>query len=285
MGHYLDFGAHPFAHRALFEQVQAITQVPPLLEPYAEAWLEEAFSSGLGDAERVGAPEGSLVHGRVEVYAEPGATFRPATLVGPTDGRVGRVFVGRGSLVLGAHLYVEEGDLWIGPENRIEPAVGLKGPTILGRGNDVRQGAYFRGRVVIGDGGRYRCELKNVVCCDGVTLPHISYAGDSIFGYKAHFGNGATAANVSLLQRRPFRLTLDGEVYETSVDKLGIVLGDEAELGCNAVAYPGTLVGPGTKVYALTPLRNGVHAGGQVIKFGPGKHGLVESVPLRAHGR
>ena len=50
-------------------------------------------------------------------------------------------------------------------------------------------------------------------------------------------------------------MTVQGRRYQTSLRKMGAILGDNCELGCNTVTMPGALVGRNTLVYPNTTLR------------------------------
>ena len=78
---------------------------------------------------------------------------------------------------------------------------------------------------------------------DGVQAPHFNYVGDSILGNGVHLGAGAILSNFRLDQQ-PIVLRLPDLTVETGLRKFGAILGDRAEVGCNAVLQPGTLLGP-----------------------------------------
>jgi bifunctional N-acetylglucosamine-1-phosphate-uridyltransferase/glucosamine-1-phosphate-acetyltransferase GlmU-like protein len=76
-----------------------------------------------------------------------------------------------------------------------------------------------------------------------VQVPHFSYVGDSILGNGAHFGAGVICSNLRLDQQ-PIVVRVGGVIYETGLRKFGAIVGDRAEVGCNAVLNPGALLGP-----------------------------------------
>lgn len=118
------------------------------------------------------------------------------------------------------------------------------GPAWIGPDTEIRPGAYLRGNVIVGAGcvlGN-SCEFKNCLLMDGVQVPHFSYVGDSILGNGAHLGAGVILSNLRLDQQ-PVTVRLPDEVVDTGLRKFGAILGDKAEVGCNAVLQPGTLMG------------------------------------------
>jgi UDP-N-acetylglucosamine diphosphorylase / glucose-1-phosphate thymidylyltransferase / UDP-N-acetylgalactosamine diphosphorylase / glucosamine-1-phosphate N-acetyltransferase / galactosamine-1-phosphate N-acetyltransferase len=138
-----------------------------------------------------------------------------------------------------------EGSVWIHPSVKLPPYATIIGPVWIGPNTDIRPGAFIRGNVIVGDkcvlGNA--CEFKNCLLMDGVQVPHFSYVGDSILGNHAHFGAGVICSNLRLDQQPIIVRTADA-TYETGLRKFGAIVGDRAEVGCNAVLNPGTVLGP-----------------------------------------
>ena len=138
-----------------------------------------------------------------------------------------------------------EGPLWIHPEAKLPTYATIIGPVYIGARTEVKPGAFIRGNVIVGEGcvlGN-ACEYKNCLLMDGVKTPHYNYVGDSILGNKAHLGAGAICSNLRL-DNREVLVRIGAAVYPTGLRKFGAILGDAAEVGCNAVLNPGTLLGP-----------------------------------------
>ncbi len=141
--------------------------------------------------------------------------------------------------------------VYIGPGTVVEPGVMIKGPAIIGANCQVRAGAYLRENVLVGDRVvvGHTTEVKNSLLFDQAEAPHFAYVGDSVLGWKAHLGAGVKLSNVKV-NRTQVIVTIDGQLYETGLRKFGAILGDQVEIGCNAVLNPGTLVGKRTLGYA-----------------------------------
>ncbi|MDE6373487.1 MAG: UDP-N-acetylglucosamine pyrophosphorylase, partial [Clostridia bacterium] len=133
-------------------------------------------------------------------------------------------------------------------------------PTIIGANTEVPHCAFIRGGALVGEGcvvGN-STELKNVILFDGVQVPHYNYVGDSILGYKAHMGAGAITSNV---KSDKSLVVIHGErPVATGLKKVGAMLGDFAEVGCNSVLNPGTVIGRRTSVYPLSSVRGVIPA-------------------------
>jgi bifunctional N-acetylglucosamine-1-phosphate-uridyltransferase/glucosamine-1-phosphate-acetyltransferase GlmU-like protein len=97
-------------------------------------------------------------------------------------------------------------------------------------------------------------ELKNAVLFDNVQVPHYNYVGDSILGYRAHMGAGSVTSNVKS-DKSPVVIRDPAGFVETGRKKVGAMLGDFAEVGCNSVLNPGTVVGRHTNIYPASSVR------------------------------
>ena len=142
----------------------------------------------------------------------------------------------------GVHL---EGLVYLHPTVKLPHTATIIGPAWIGARTEIRPGAFIRGNVIVGEGcvlGN-ACEFKNCLLMDGVQVPHFSYVGDSILGNGAHLGAGVVCSNLRFDQQ-PVVVKAPEATHETGLKKFGAIIGDRAEVGCNAVLYPGTLLGP-----------------------------------------
>jgi NDP-sugar pyrophosphorylase family protein len=146
-----------------------------------------------------------------------------------------------------------EGPAWIDPSVRFVGAATLIGPVWIGANTEVRPGAYVRGNVIVGEGAVLgnSCEFKNCMLLDRVQVPHFSYVGDSVLGNGSHLGAGVICSNLRLDQR-PITVHAQGTLHRTGLRKFGAILGDQAEVGCNAVLQPGAVLGRRALVMPLT---------------------------------
>ena len=127
---------------------------------------------------------------------------------------------------------------------------------IIGKDVDLRNAAFLRENVIIGDGcvvGN-SCELKNVLMFNKAKAPHFNYLGDTVMGYNSHIGAGVKISNLKLDESN-IVLKLVSEILDTKLRKFGAIVGDNAQVGCNAVLNPGTILGKNVFVYPLTSVR------------------------------
>ncbi len=170
-------------------------------------------------------------------------------------------------LRLGAELPGEEyerrdGNIWIHKTVRVAPTAVISGPAIIGKGTEIRPGAFLRGNVLVGADAVVgnSTELKNVILFDGVQVPHYNYVGDSILGYKSHMGASSLTSNVKS-DKKPVKVHAEDGDIETGLKKFGAMLGDFVEVGCGSVLNPGTVIGSHTNIYPLSGVRGCVDAG------------------------
>lgn len=146
--------------------------------------------------------------------------------------------------------------VWVHQTVTIASTASITGPCIIGANTQVRHCAFIRGSALIGE----NCvvgnsvELKNVILFDNVQVPHFNYVGDSILGYRSHLGGGAVTSNVKS-DKTLVTISHGAERVETGLKKCGAMVGDEVEIGCNAVLNPGTVVGRNSNVYPTSCVR------------------------------
>ena len=162
---------------------------------------------------------------------------------------------------IGKTLSAEEYDspsenVWIAKDAIVFPTAYIGAPCIIGHKTEVRQCAFIRGSALVGD----NCvvgnstELKNVILFDNVQVPHYNYVGDSILGYKSHMGAGSITSNVKS-DKLNVVIKNEGEELVTGRKKIGAMLGDRVEVGCNSVLNPGTVIGRDSNVYPTSCVR------------------------------
>ena len=163
---------------------------------------------------------------------------------------------------LDANIYERKGEnIWVAKSAKVAPTAFLGGPCIIGEHTEVRHCAFIRGSALVGNGcvvGN-SVELKNVIIFDDVQVPHYNYVGDSILGYHSHMGAGSITSNVKA-DKTNVVIKSETDSIETGLKKVGAFLGDYAEIGCNSVLNPGTVIGRNSNVYPLSMVRGVVPA-------------------------
>ena len=157
--------------------------------------------------------------------------------------------------------------VFIGAGTIVEQGAVLKGPAWIGENCHIRSGCYVRENVIAGDGvvmGN-SCEFKNCILFDEAQVPHFSYVGDSILGFRAHLGAGSILSNVKLDHQEIHVSAIDGDIA-TGLRKFGAIVGDRTEIGCNAVINPGSVLGRDCLIYPGANFR-GVLPNASVVKI------------------
>lgn len=162
--------------------------------------------------------------------------------------------------------YIKRGDtVWVHKSARIFDSAYLGKNIIIGPDTEVRQCAFLREDAFVGAGDVIgnSTELKNVIIFDHVEVPHYNYVGDSVLGFHAHMGAGSITSNIKS-DRTEVVIKGNGEYSDihipTGRKKVGAMIGDYVEVGCNSVLNPGTVIGRHTNIYPLSPVRGFVPA-------------------------
>ncbi len=136
--------------------------------------------------------------------------------------------------------------VFIHPEASIGEFVFIEGPCYIGAGVEIRHTAYIRKgswiceNAVVG----HSTEIKNSLLLPGSKAPHFNYVGDSILGFEANLGAGTKLSNVRNDRRNIFARLGNGDYLDTGLWKMGALVGDGSQLGCNVVTNPGSILMP-----------------------------------------
>lgn len=156
-------------------------------------------------------------------------------------------------------------DIWVAKSATVFESAYLHGPLIIDEEAEVRHCAFIRGSAIVGKHSVVgnSTELKNVIIFNNVQVPHYNYVGDSILGYRSHMGAGSITSNVksdkTLVVIKDCYDTKE-EIY-TGIKKIGAMLGDYVEVGCNSVLNPGTVIGKNSNIYPVSRVRGVIPAG------------------------
>ncbi len=147
-------------------------------------------------------------------------------------------------------------NVWIAKDATVFPSAYINGPCIIDHGAEIRQCAFIRGNALIGKKTVVgnSCELKNAILFDNVQVPHFNYVGDSVLGYKSHMGAGSITSNVKS-DKTLVVIKNGNEQIPTLRKKVGAMLGDYVEVGCNSVLNPGTIIGRNSQIYPTSCVR------------------------------
>lgn len=164
-------------------------------------------------------------------------------------------------------MYDEVGNnVWIAKNAIIDSSAKIMGPCIIDCGTEIRNCAFIRGGVIVGKDcviGN-SCELKNCIVFDNCQIPHFNYIGDSIMGYHSHIGAGVIVTNLKS-DNSNVTIKSGDKIINTNLRKIGSIIGNYVEVGCNSTLFPGTIIYPNVIVYPLTRVR-GIIPGSSIVK-------------------
>jgi NDP-sugar pyrophosphorylase family protein len=158
-------------------------------------------------------------------------------------------------------------NVYIGGGTLVENGATIKGPAWIGSNCEIRSGCYIRENVIVGDGvvlGN-SCEFKNCIIFNDAEIPHFNYVGDSVLGHHVHLAAGVILSNVRL-DRKEISIRTESQSIPTGLRKFGAIVGDRAEIGCNTVISPGSIIGRNSLIYPLTHF-GGILAENSILKL------------------
>jgi UDP-N-acetylglucosamine diphosphorylase / glucose-1-phosphate thymidylyltransferase / UDP-N-acetylgalactosamine diphosphorylase / glucosamine-1-phosphate N-acetyltransferase / galactosamine-1-phosphate N-acetyltransferase len=172
-----------------------------------------------------------------------------------------------GATVIMAGALLTGGRIRLGRGVLVESGAFVKSPAIIGDRTEIRQGAYLRGYTLVGA----RCvvghvtEVKHAIFLDDAKAGHFAYLGDSILGANVNLGAGTKMANLRFVKGEVLIKTPEGRM-NSGLAKLGAILGDGVQTGCNSVTNPGTLLGRSSLVLPNATVPSGYHSPHSVIR-------------------
>ena len=257
------FNTSQYAHNSLFDSKGLPWQ--PLSE--LKAYMTDYAYPKLNFPKKSGPLPSTLILHEHTLLEEEGLTIE---LGDATKGKLkvfkdGEQLEGASVIMAGAVLTGEQ--ISIGKGVLIEPGALIKEPTIIGDQSEIRQGAYLRGNCLIGA----RCvvghvtEVKHTIFLDDAKAGHFAYLGDTILGNDVNLGAGTKMANLRFTSGDVQVKTADGSI-STGLKKLGAILGDKTQTGCNSVTNPGTVLGKKSIIMPNTTAPSGLHKERSLIR-------------------
>ncbi len=244
----------------LFRLNEIVWEILPAIEGY----LKQNIESNL---ERL-YKEGPLVKKTIIVHEEK--IIEKGFLIKKEAGKY-KVYIDN-TLIEGAAICFEGAIInspyiYIGKDSYIEPGAMIDGPTFIGDKCQIRHSAYIRGDAIISHGAvvGHTTEVKRAIFLQGAKAGHFAYVGDSILGNDVNLGAGTKLANFKFRGRK-VTISLSGKIYSTGLRKLGAIIGDKTETGCNVVMNPGTLMGPSSFVLPGVSVEGGCYPKGTIIR-------------------
>ncbi len=254
------FDLTEFSHRSLFEKTEFVWDALKKLEGY----IQGVLTPNVAELRK----KGEVLSKTCVLYG--GTLIEHFTLKKDAShqGKLKVVVEGKeltGASIIHAGVSLADDDIFIGKDTMVESGTLIKGPTIIGDHTEVRQGAYIRGNVIVGNHCvvGHTTEIKNSIMVHGSKAGHFAYIGNSILG-EVNLGAGTKLANLKIFDSS-VKIEIAGTWYDTGIRKLGAIIGDGVELGCNTVTSPGTILAKGVVSYPNSSLR-GYYPPGSIVK-------------------
>lgn len=264
------FDLQGFQHRDIFDEDAPVWATLDRLKSYLARLFDESLTwplrgiTGLADRP-------IIVHNNKVRFGDA-VTVAPTGRKGRVEARFhGELLPGAAIIMPGAHLFDDR--VILGEGTIVEPGALIKGPLAVGSDTEIRQGAYIRGDCLVGSECvvGHTTEIKASIMLDGAKAGHFAYIGDSILGRDVNLGAGTKLANLKMIAGN-VSIRVEGKRVDTGRRKLGAILGDSTETGCNSVTAPGTLLGPESIVYPAIAVPGGYRPGKTYVR--PGRNAV-----------
>ena len=148
------------------------------------------------------------------------------------------------------------GNYFIDEGTKIHANVTIQGPVLIGKNVEIQSGALIRPGTIIGDNASvgHCSEVKHSILQNKSKVASLAFVGDSILGKSTRIGSGVILANRRFDQKN-ITVKMEGQVIDTNTDFYGSIIGDSSRFGANAIAVPGTFVGPYTWIFPTVQVR------------------------------
>lgn len=136
-----------------------------------------------------------------------------------------------------------QGRVYIGKNTRIYKYAVIKGPCYIGDNCIIGNHTLIRENVNIEEGsviGAYT-EVARSNLQKAVHL-HSNFIGDSILDKNCRIGAGTVTANVRI-DRGGIKPFFNNKKIESGLNRLGVIIGENTNIGINCSLMPGTLIG------------------------------------------
>lgn len=254
-----------FAHHDLFSADEYAWQALKNLKQYLDSQSYDGPEKVLGGKSAPLLKTRVLFNNELLDADELTIAYGDTTKAGLKVYRQGRELTGASVIMAGAVLSGEK--IRLGRGVLVEPGALIKSPTMIGDHTEIRQGAYVRGYCLVGE----RCvvghvtEIKHSIMLNDAKAGHFAYLGDSIAGNHVNLGAGTKLANLRFTNGDINVRTAAGSI-NTGLRKMGAILGDQVQTGCNSVTNPGCLLGRKSLVMPNTTVPSGYHADSSLIR-------------------
>ncbi len=164
----------------------------------------------------------------------------------PPQGNPPSPLLQRGKIEEGVRI---NGRLTVGAGTIVKSGVYVEGNIVIGKNCKIGPNCYLRGTAAIGDNCHIgqAVEIKSSIIGNGANIAHLSYVGDSVIGDNVNFGAGTITANLRF-DKTNIKSPIGDILTDTERKKLGVIVGDNCQIGINVSFYPGAKINPNSQI-------------------------------------
>jgi UDP-N-acetylglucosamine diphosphorylase/glucosamine-1-phosphate N-acetyltransferase len=141
-----------------------------------------------------------------------------------------------------------DGPVFIDRNVVIQPHVYIQGPVYIGPSVLIKAGAQIYSGSSIAEGCKIGGEVNNSIILPWSNKAHSGYLGSSYVGSWVNIGAGTDNSDLKN-NYGAVKLTINGEVIDTGLQFMGLIMGDHSKCGINTTFNTGTNVGINCNLY------------------------------------
>lgn len=168
------------------------------------------------------------------------------TLIGSED----NLFIDEGATIEGAIINVTNGPVYIGKNAELMEGSLIRGGLALCENAVLKMGTKSYGCSTIGPYCKVGGEINNVIFHGFSNKGHEGFIGNSLVGEWCNIGADTNCSNLKnnygTVKTYDYRL---GQLEQTDVQFMGIVMGDHAKTGINTMFNTATVIGVSANVF------------------------------------
>ena len=159
------------------------------------------------------------------------------------------ILIGRGSVIKsGAVLDAENGPIIIGENVTVMPNAVIEGPAFIGDHSIIKVGAKIYHGTSIGERCKVGGEVEASVIQSYSNKQHDGFLGHSYLGSWVNIGADTNTSDLKNTYGT-VKVFLNGELVDTKLQFVGLIMGDHSKTGINVMFDTGTIVGVSCNIY------------------------------------
>ncbi|MFN5418401.1 MAG: GlmU family protein [Flavobacteriia bacterium] len=165
-------------------------------------------------------------------------------------GDINNIFLEEGASVEASILNAKTGPIYVGKHAEVMEGSIIRGPFALCEHAGTKLGTKVYGPTTIGPHCKIGGEVSNVVFQAYSNKGHDGFLGNSVIGEWCNLGADTNSSNLKNNYSKVNAYSYEtGEIEKTSLQFMGLVMGDHSKCGINTMFNTATVVGVSANIY------------------------------------